>query len=135
MPAGVYRRVFIASRWAIKIPRIKNITSGARCNRWEAEVWRKWRPKFGWEHLCPVRFCDPLGLILVMDRASQPVTFEEVISANDQEYNDYYPNVDLEYKAENWGVLAGRMVCVDYGIDDAEQIANKRIYFQERSRT
>lgn len=70
-----------------------------------------------------------------MDRASQPVTFEEVISANDQEYNDYYPNVDLEYKAENWGVLAGRMVCVDYGIDDAEQIANKRIYFQERSRT
>mgnify|MGYP003653594499 CR=1 FL=1 len=135
MPAGVYRRVFIASRWAIKIPRIKNIISGARCNRWEAEIWKKWRPIFGWEHLCPVQFCDPLGLIIVMDRAFQPVTFEEVKSANDLRYSDYYPDVDLEYKPENWGIVAGKMVCVDYGIDDSEHILKKRRYYQERSGT
>lgn len=70
-----------------------------------------------------------------MDRALQPVTFEDVTLANDREYGDYYPNVDLEYKPENWGLIEGKIVCVDYGIDEAERISKKRRYYQERSST
>jgi hypothetical protein len=133
MPVGVYRRVILTSKWAIKFPRLKNLFSGARCNRWESEIWLKWRPKFGWEHLCPVRFCDPFGIILIMDKATQPVTFDEIVLVNDRDYDNYYPAVDLEYKPENWGIVEGKMVCVDYGIDESELVIKKREYFEERS--
>ena len=42
-------------------------------------MWQYWRPIFGWENLCPIYFADPLGILLIMPRAKQPITFEDVI--------------------------------------------------------
>jgi hypothetical protein len=72
MPHGVFRRVIFVGHLAIKIPRVRNILRGMRCNRWEREMWRVWRPVFHWETLCPVLLADPLGLFIVMPRAKQP---------------------------------------------------------------
>jgi hypothetical protein len=44
-----------------------------------------------------------------------------------------YPAVDLEYKSENWGIVEGKMVCIDYGIDDVESVIEKRRYYDEQS--
>jgi hypothetical protein len=55
-------------------------------------MWRTWRPIFKWENLCPITFADPLGVIVVMPRAMQPATFDDVIAATP----DYYPDVTCE---------------------------------------
>jgi hypothetical protein len=68
-----------------------------------------------------------------MDKATQPVTFDEIVLVNDRDYDNYYPAVDLEYKPENWGIVEGKMVCVDYGIDESELVIKKREYYEERS--
>jgi hypothetical protein len=81
MPYGVFRRVILIGRFVVKVPRVRAGLSGRRCNRWGREMWRTWRAVFGWENLCPITFADPLGLVVVMPRASQPVTFEEVKAA------------------------------------------------------
>jgi hypothetical protein len=77
-----------------------------RCNRWEREAWRVWRPKFKWSNLCPIWFADRFGLTVVMARAL-PVTQEEV----DAEGLDYYPMINCERKPEDHGRVDGRLVC------------------------
>ncbi len=70
-----------------------------------------------------------------MYRALQPVTFEEIKLANDGEYSNYYPNPDMEYKPENWGKIEGKIVCLDYGIDELELITKIRRKYREMSST
>jgi hypothetical protein len=62
-----------------------------RCNRWERDVWRVWRPKFKWSNLRPIWFADRFGLVVVM-ACALPVTQEEV----DAEMLDYYPMINCE---------------------------------------
>jgi hypothetical protein len=98
-----------------------------RCNRWERETWRVWRLKFDWKNLCPIRFADPCGFVVAMARAIQPVTAEEIEAAD----SDCHPNIDEEYKPENWGRLNGWVVCVDYGLWDATVLHDRREYLRK----
>lgn len=129
MSAGTYRRVLLIGNVAIKTPRLTHFFSGLRCNRWEQEMWRVWRPAFGWTNLCPVRFADPLGLILVMPRASQPVTFDEIVTNTP----DQYPDTTAEYKPENFGKLGSSVLALDYGLPDARIVRERRAYYVERA--
>ena len=124
MPVGTFRRVIPLGKFAIKIPRIRNLISGMRSNRWEREMWRIWRPKFRWKNLCPIMFADPLGLVVVMVRARQPVTPDQVYAAIP---NDY-PDIDCYDKAENFRRLDGRIVAIDYGLWDAAAVRKRRLY-------
>lgn len=49
----------------------------------------------------PGLIADPLGVLVVMPRAAQPVTFDEVKAATP----DYYPEPTYETKPEDFGRL------------------------------
>jgi hypothetical protein len=126
--AGAYRRVRFTRRFAIKFPRASNFAKGMRCNRWEREMWQKWRPRFPHfaHQLCPIKFADPFGCVVVMARADRPVTLEEIDAAG---YDNDYPDIHVEFgKIENWGKLDGRIVAVDYGLPDADMVRERRAY-------
>lgn len=76
-------------------------------------MWVGWRPVFGWATLCPVVGADSLGLVRVMLRAIQPVTFEDVQRALN---TDDWPDIDVEASAENFGQLDGTVLALDYGV-------------------
>jgi len=69
-----------------------------------------------------------------LQKANQPVPsteFEDAI-----ELYDYYPDVDMEYyKLVNWGKLDGKVVCLDYGLDDAYSINKQRAYYESKRNT
>lgn len=130
MPRGNWREVILSGPYAVKVPRADR-TEGGRClNRWEAELWSVWRPKFKWRYLCPVLWAAPDGSVLVMERATQDVTSEEI---NAIENNDDHPRPSCESKREDWGRLEdGRVVIVDYGYacDNEEAIRAERAYYE-----
>lgn len=128
MPLGAFRRVFLVGDLALKFPRCLGIASGLRCNRWEREMWNTWRPAFGWENLCPVLFADPFGLLVIMPRAEQPVTFEDVVAATP----DYYPDTTTETKPADFGRVANNVVALDYGLPDADMVAARRAYYRSK---
>jgi hypothetical protein len=129
MPSGVFRHVILVGQFAVKIPRFRNALAGLRCNRWEREMWRTWRPIFGWENLCPIKFADPLGVFVVMPRATQPVTFEDVVAATP----DYYPAITSETKPEDFGRVGNRVLALDYGLPDADMVAQRRAYYMSKT--
>jgi hypothetical protein len=92
-------------------------------------MWRIWRPKFEWPHLCPIILADPIGFVVVMPRAIQPVTFEDICAAT----GDYYPDVHAEPKPSNWGRLGEKVVILDYGLPDAGDVAERRACYAEKT--
>jgi hypothetical protein len=86
-------------------------------------MWSVWRPFFKWGTLCPVLFCDPLGLLLVMARAEQPVTLAEI-----QGLPDAYPGTTAEPKPDDHGRFKGRVVAVDYGLP-RDLVQKQRDYY------
>lgn len=70
-------------------------------------------------------FADPLGVIVVMPRAMQPVTFDEVVTATP----DYYPDITSETKLEDFGRVGNKVLALDYGLPDADMVANRREYY------
>jgi hypothetical protein len=130
MPHGAFRRVLLIPGYAVKLPRLRTVFHGLRCNRWEREVWRVWRPIFGWPNLCPVLLADPLGLFVVMPRADQPVTFAEVVEATP----DCYPEPTNETKVEDFGRVDGRVVALDYGLPWADAIVEARARWDKLSK-
>jgi hypothetical protein len=128
MPVGAFRKVCLLGGFALKVPRISNFRAGMRCNRWERELWFKWRPLFGWRTLCPIYFADPVGLLVVMPKAEQPVTHAEVDALP-----DYYPSYTSECKVEDHGRLLGAVVAVDYGLGFADSVVEQRKYYNSKS--
>ena len=125
MPAGNHGRVFFLGRVSIKLPRLARYSPGMQCNAWEREMWRKWRPLFPcWTNLCPILFADPLGLVVIMRRGQQPVSPEAVRAAIDT-----YPSITAELKPEDWGLVDGKVVALDYGIT-ADIATKQRAYFE-----
>ena len=90
-------------------------------------MWQKWRKVFAWSSLCPVLFADPAGLVVVMRRASQPVTQAEVDSLP-----DYYPGITAEPKVEDYGRLINAVVAVDYGLPYADAVNKRRAYYETK---
>ena len=130
MPAGVFRRVLLIGGYAVKLPRIRHFTAGMRCNRWEKEMWQCWRPKLGWQNLCPVLFADPLGVVVVMPRAEQPVGLQEVEAA----IGDYFPDNTAESKPEDYGRIGQAVLALDYGPPWQDMIVERRSYYAKHVR-
>ena len=125
MPKGVFRRVVLLGKYAFKLPRWQQFTAGMRSNRWEREMWFHWRPRFQWKTLCPVIYSDPLGLLIVMPRATQPVPQDKVDALP-----DYYPEITPETKHEDFGMLGGTIVALDYGLPFEDAVRERRTYYQ-----
>lgn len=125
MPRGVFRRVFLLGSFAVKTPRLQHFAMGMRSNRWEREMWLYWQPRFQWTTLCPVLWADPLGLVVVMSRAEQPVPQEMV-----DELPDYYPDITAETKHDDYGILDGQIVALDYGLPSADSVNERRRYYK-----
>ena len=94
-------------------------------------MWKVWRPIYRWENLCPVVVSEPIGFFLLMRRADQPISFEDIKRATSEDY-DYYPDIDVEYKSENWGRIGNKIVCLDYGIEEAVLVKERRAYLEDR---
>lgn len=103
--SGTTRTVFLFKNFVIKFPIIsgygfKYFLMGmlANINEWN---WSR----YGIEKLAKVKFCSPLGLFLIMERA-QPVS--------EVDYNEF-KDIPLDPSPENFGKIGDRVVCVDYG--------------------
>ena len=88
-------------------------------------MWLHWRPRFQWKTLCPVIYSDPLGLLIVMPRATQPVPQQKVDALP-----DYYPDITAETKHEDFGMLGGTIVALDYGLPFKDAVRERRTYYQ-----
>ena len=88
-------------------------------------MWHHWRRRFHWRTLCPVLFADPLGLLVVMPRAIQPVPQDQVDALP-----DYYPDITAETKHEDFGLLGASIVALDYGLPFEDAVLRRRNYYQ-----
>jgi hypothetical protein len=132
MPAGAFRRVIFIGRFAVKIPLLRAPLLGMRCNRWEREMWRTWRPVFGWKELCPILFADPLGVLVLMPRAAQPVSREEIDAANP---DHALAEINCECKPNDWGRVDGRVLVLDYGLPSADMVEEQRAFYRRMAPT
>jgi len=128
---GAFRRVLLIGSLAVKTPRLRRLAAGLRCNRWEREMWRVWRPTFGWPNLCPILFADPAGLIVVMPRADQAVSEQEAREA----LGNHYSEITSKSKPAEFGRLGYRVVVLDYGLPDRNAVHDRRRYFAERRKS
>ena len=88
-------------------------------------MWFYWQPRFQWKTLCPVLWADPMGLVVVMPRALQPVPQEKVDALP-----DYYPDITAEAKHEDYGIVGERIVALDYGLPFSDTVFERRRYYQ-----
>jgi len=116
---GMFRWVFLAEKWAFKVPRN---WVGLRCNREENRHWRN-VPDENRAMLCPVVFHLPFGLLTVMLRA-EPLSEQDAEMANGLDMPEHFPFWHpiasykapvFEHNASNWGYVNGRPVVIDYG--------------------
>lgn len=108
--AGSSRWVFLTPRWAIKVPRPmgwRRFLTGLLANMDERTVSRS-----GAVALCPVVWAVPGGWLIVMPR-TRPLTDVE---AGQLDYCGHMEGTgaDWEAKASSFGILNGRVVCIDY---------------------
>jgi hypothetical protein len=98
---GSNRRVLLTAHYAIKFPRLRHPMCGLRSNRWEREMWYRWRPIFEWDQLCPVLFADRFGIVVVMPRAvpAQP----DIVDAAIERDAEWYPQPTTEFLAPGYG--------------------------------
>lgn len=119
---GIMRTVYLTRRYAIKIPSPRfgwrMFIRGLSANLGEREYWRRWEgdTSFVVEDrtysgmLCPVLWSSWGGWVIVMPRV-------EILT--EEEYREDVGGPVLtafhDSKADNFGWLDGRVVCVDYG--------------------
>lgn len=110
---GATRAVLLIGGLAFKLPRPlswKHFLLGLIANMQEVTF-----SAAKWPELCPVLWSIPGGFLVVMRRA-RPLTqdeFDAIEIPDWLEKGDYY--VPMEAKIENFGMLDGRVVAVDYG--------------------
>jgi hypothetical protein len=92
-------------------------------------MWHRWRPVFGWKGLCPILFADPLGLVVVMWRAEQPVTDDEVKATIPVDF----PEPTYKVKPEDFGRVNGRVLAVDYGLPLPDTVSEARQHYAQVS--
>lgn len=115
---GATRIVFIFNKFVIKIPNIKEyklFLNGILANLQE-KIFSGTHPD-----LCPVIFCDRLGLILIMEKA---IIFKETaineksfcaLIKNKYKKDNYKEFMLSDLKSSNWGILNTKLVKIDYG--------------------
>jgi hypothetical protein len=112
---GTTRIVWCVGRIAIKIARHER---GVRCNRFEANYYREASPECR-AKLCPVLWCSPWGVVLVMPRA-EPIAEDEFYKLYESDGLPFYDlDSPFEWKPSDWGRLDGRIVALDYSATEA----------------
>ena len=92
---------------------------GLRCNRFEQHAWTMFgQHETRGPRLCPVPWSDPRGRVLAMPAAS-PLSGPQFrtmrrSAQNWWGYDFCGPTSPWEHKPQDWGVLDGRIVAVDY---------------------
>jgi len=129
MRKGVTRIVLVTGRWAIKVPNPRpygeglagmlwGLCRGVLANQAEATWWRNATPDMR-PHLCPVLRSWLGGLVQVYPRCDP---FEVDDAMREKMWTHQYSPVPLEpqpgdTKPENFGVLDGRVVLLDYDMN------------------
>lgn len=68
-----------------------------------------------WPELCPVVFSIPGGWLIIMRRAKE-MAVDEFLDFNSRAWADKGTHViPCEHKANSFGWLDGKIVCIDYG--------------------
>lgn len=112
---GTTRNVLLIGRWAIKTPTMRSCLlwhSGCVANIQERLLWHGYRD----HRLAPVRWGDPFGLVLVMDRADK--VFDDGSDREDldkflKECSEAFLPVDPKYS--NIGKFGDTLKLIDYG--------------------
>ena len=113
---GTTRAVIVVEGFAIKIAR-RHI--GRECNLYERRTWEAAKVKeVRRKHLCPVLWCADTGAVLIM-RATTPPNEKQFaeVKIHSYEWWEGEPmdrGSPFEGKLEDWGVLNGEIVAVDY---------------------
>jgi len=108
---GATRGVFLVGPVAIKVPTFRSwdgFLHGLLANRQE----RLFSPFL--RDVAPVRFSDPVGLLVVMDRCDPlpaPLSEDEMRRV----CNGADSVIPAELKQSSFGMLHGRIVALDYG--------------------
>ena len=106
---GITRTVILIRSWAIKVPTLRYgwrmFLSGLLANLQERQWWGWWPNN---PRLCPVLRSSRLGFWLVMART-------EDIEEHEMPPRGEYLDLPLDYKADNFGRIDGRIVLRDYG--------------------
>ena len=66
------------------------------------------------------------------EKSNTAVAFEEIKYINN--HYDYYPDINVEYKPENWGKYEGDIVCIDYGLDNKQSIKERKMIYASKSK-
>ena len=124
---GTTRGVFIVGPIAIKLALNRR---GVTCNKYEADVFKRVHDERR-SFLCPVVACSPLGIVLIM-RAAASLTDAQYdfywgdFPANFPDWYDPHEPSPLEPKREDWGMLDGRLVAVDYANSTLKGVRHER---------
>lgn len=118
---GGTRLVILTKNYAIKIPRFyswKSFLTGLICNISEYEF-----SKINHKNLCPVRYGNSLGIVLVMHRAElindENLFAIEMDNLRNLIEGDDYSDLDFDFfeydgTMKNFGFYNGRFVKIDY---------------------
>jgi hypothetical protein len=109
---GSARVVLVTPRYAFKFARWDRGILGFQANLQESRAWTTSRA----EDLCPVLWSAPFGFLIVMPSA-RPLAADERASFFDDyiaEAGSWSPRLHGDPKPENYGILDGRRVRLDY---------------------
>ncbi|MEK6828853.1 MAG: hypothetical protein AABY15_01915 [Nanoarchaeota archaeon] len=113
---GTTRTVILTKKYAIKIARFWHSMKGHRWKMFLRGILANIDEKFWWkceykrEKLCPVVWKSPLGVILVMKKAT-PLKESEY---DKDAFACTFENLSLDNKIENFGKIENKVVLVDY---------------------
>lgn len=117
---GATRRVFVFKDFVIKIPNIQEyrlFLHGILSNLKEKSIYKNCKNR---DDLAKVKFCDKLGLILIMERAEELnkninwLNFKEKIYEKYE--NDNMKDIMIsDCKPTNWGYINNKLIKIDYG--------------------
>lgn len=111
---GITRTVFLVGKYAIKVPIIRvpwawqHRVQGLMANLVERNTYHAWK-KYPFDagcELCPVLWCSWGGFVIVMRRADDYPHISVL--------NEHQCSLSSDIKPENYGMLNGNVVCLDY---------------------
>jgi hypothetical protein len=118
--AGVTRVAVIRKRHVYKFPRfdfgLSMFLYGWLANRDEFKNWhhhQSWLDSPVREHLCPVERKYLFGIVTKMRRSEWPVP-ESALKPWLEEFGDKIRNACDDQNESNFGILNGKIVCIDY---------------------